>query len=444
MSGRILEGWIRLSILAEKGILLENRDKYHGLVIPAHVFALYRNSISLFLEVVRKPYFIDPMSYVFFQERLVVRRPDGRTKRSYVKMTEHSPRILNFLEEDSFELNSLSPNDISTIFDGVTDVAFSSQMQGVPFRRSQDSLIRIRRMLRTDEEHPLISSPSFLVTPYVLIDTVGDENVLYSEWLRSMNRFEELVRRNNENIPIYKMMCISPKILQNPHQLSRLMQDIGSPQGIVFWVDEFEKCDPDNDCLDGLRTFISGMKTRGVENVFSLYGGYLTAAFHEYGLDTLSYGLSSGDSKSASKGVTGGGAPSRYYFPDLHSYQTTNRLARFFRNSIECAHHFNCTCPICNETTVRLHESGSLQEIRQHLNSFFIQRGSNVVVDWHDERRHFLFVREQELDHISRNDIHILGEEAQETLDNYVQLGDNELDFRTLNLVVILSQISNR
>ena len=79
----------------------------------------------------------------------------------------------------------------------------------------------------------------------------------------------------------------------------------------------------------------------------------------------------------------------------------------------------------------------------QHLESFFIQRGSNVVVDWHHEREHFLFVRERELNHITRTDVNRLGDEARETLRQYERLGNNELNLRTLNLTASLSQLPN-
>jgi hypothetical protein len=434
------EGWIRLSILAEKRILLEQQEKYDGLVIPAHVFALYRNSISPLLRTLKKPFFIDPMSYVFLEPRETVSRADGRTKRSYVKLVELCPQGNTLLENNPPNFAELSSEDSENIIETIVNIAVKSQLPENVIRPGEDSLRRIRRALGTENGSSLTPNPNFLVTPYYFIDSIGEENYNYTSWLQSIERFEEKVQRLRTGLPVYRSLLLRASIFEDMHSLSRLMHDIGDPPGLVIWVEDFEKCGPSDSCIDGFRDFVGSMKDRGVKKILSLYGGYFTAAFHKYGLDGICFGVSSGDSKKVETSASGGGAPSRYYSPSLHSFQTAEKMLRFLSTSIQHASLFSCNCPVCNSTLQEIRKSATTNEVRDALNSLFRVRGSSIALDWFDERKHFLYTRANELENIGRCSLQDLADEARHTIQGFKELGGNDLDFHTLDLLVKLSE----
>ena len=441
MSSNGPKGWIRLGIMAEKSILLENRDAYHGLVIPAHVFALYRNAIGQFLRSIDKPYFIDPMSYVFLEDRAIIRRADGRTKKSYSKYAELSPQGRTLVDNEKPEIELLSPEDIRNLINTIVDLAIQSQLINASHRRGVDSLQRIRTARGQLNEIPNIPTPTFVTTPYFLLETIESENLVYQMWLRTIAQFIQKTRRIDSQIPVYTSVCIHPQILSDEPSLSRLLQDIGNPYGVVLWVDNLEKCGPTDESLEGLRTIINGVKERGTHEIISQYGGYFTAVYSSFGLDGLSYGLSSGDSRSVSTSATGGGAPSRYYDPNLHAFQSTTRYLRFLMSSLQHAQKFNCSCTTCSPLSEQVSIETSTTNLGSLFTQVFQQRGRSIAMDWFNERRHFLYNRQIELNHIGNTSVRDLGEEARRTIAEYEELGADDLNLRTLELVNRLSNM---
>ncbi len=76
----------RLGPTKEKELFKRHRDTYDGVVIPAHIASYYCAFCSEFVGSLGKPYFIDPMTYIFANDpvqlkRFVKDKETGRTKR---------------------------------------------------------------------------------------------------------------------------------------------------------------------------------------------------------------------------------------------------------------------------------------------------------------------------------------------------------------------------
>src|SRR6266498_3169943 len=95
----------RLGPTNEKGLFKRRRDTYDGVVVPAHIASYYVAFCSEFIGALGKPYFIDPVTYIFSQDPVTLKRflkdKEGRTlrdslkqklrgdiKRSYLKLIE--------------------------------------------------------------------------------------------------------------------------------------------------------------------------------------------------------------------------------------------------------------------------------------------------------------------------------------------------------------------
>lgn len=429
--------------MSEKNIIEQNTDMYYGVSIPAHILSLYRNAINQFIHRTKKPFFIDPMSYVFFLDRSIIKRADGRIKRSYVKMAELSPRGLELLETDVSDLSSLSPSDIHGMTNTIVDIALKSQIPNQIHRPGQESLRRIKKEVGSPSVELELPSPQFLVTPYFYIDEVGEGNIIYDEWLRAMNRFEKRANEINPKMRIYKAVLISKSILEDDPSLSKLMTDLGNLDGIVFWIEDLENGDPSVECLEGMKTFISGLKNVVSERIIALYGGYLTAIFHHMGLDAFCYGVSSGDQKTIESRATGGGAPSRYYCPNTHRFQTARNLLQFYLSQPGQARYFSCNCAVCNPVSSQITSSTGKKDARRILKQFFEVSGTDVIVNWHATREHFLRARQNELHEIENTPITDLIESATAKLSEFNSLPEHNLKLVVLEYVSRMTDIQN-
>ena len=63
-----IENYYRIGPMSEKKILMGNKERFHGVVISAHIAAHYYDSLKKYLFSLGKPFFIDPMTYVFTRD----------------------------------------------------------------------------------------------------------------------------------------------------------------------------------------------------------------------------------------------------------------------------------------------------------------------------------------------------------------------------------------
>lgn len=409
-------GWVRLGINAEKPTLESGASFYDGLTIPAHVYALYRNSLAQSIVSWKKPFFIDPMTHIFFLDRKMIRRPgDGRIRKSYEKLAEYSPEAKYFLAREDLAPETMPKSEMRSFVHAIVQMTLQIQTSGAGGEGSPKrlkSLTRIRKhMGGAEEELPL---PKFLVTPYFYLKDIGTP--VYQVWLETVKAFESMASTSTTELPIFRAVCVSSAILEHPRKISALIQELSDAEGVLLWVDDFEKCGPETDLLEGFANLIKGLSDSGCE-VLSLYGGYLTAVFFHSGLSGLSFGLNAGDSKAVDSYSTGGGAPARYYDPNLHTFITASEVLTYYGGSISKARLFNCNCNVCEPVSAALSKEENEFETTSHLAKVFIPKKSGrVSADWGDMRSHFLHVRNSELEFVGQHRLSYLVDDAKSTL----------------------------
>ena len=66
-------------------IFIDLASKYYGIVISAHILSYTPTSVVQILNETRKPFFIDPMTFVFARNLDIISR-NGKIRRSYIKL----------------------------------------------------------------------------------------------------------------------------------------------------------------------------------------------------------------------------------------------------------------------------------------------------------------------------------------------------------------------
>lgn len=423
-------------------ILESNSNLFDGITVPAHVLALYRNSIGHALKRWNKPFFIDPMTHVFLLDRAIMyRNGTNRPKKSYEKLCEYAPSATYYLSNQDLDVSLMSHSEQIDFVETMSELATRVQLDGVresgPSKRIQ-SLKRIQTHITGEAKTSDFPQPSFLVSPYFYFDSVGDMN--YEIWRMTIKAFEKKVKSKNMPLPIYRAVCTSEKVLESPQMITALLRDLSGSDGSVIWINHLEKGDLRAEILEGFTNLVKGLSESG-SKIISLYGGYLTGVFYHFGLDGLSYGLNAGDSKDVHAYATGGGAPVRYYDPHLHTFTTAKETLTYYGRSDESNVPFDCDCQICYPISNELKTIREPASRIQQLTRIFrpAQKG-RIVADWNGMRHHFLHVRRKELYDIGNSTISDIARSAMITL---TKLGNREdLRLETLKAIVTLAGIT--
>lgn len=400
------KSWIRMGVLSEKKLLISNKRLYHGLVVPAHVLAMYEMAMTQFLQDLGKPYFIDPMSFIFFHSHVTERGRGGRRK-SYEKMIREVPESETYLDRHVISPSHLKSNERNELARIIGELCFKSQHPTGTRAKARKSLARIRtsRTARAEPADGQMPPPEFMVAPYVFFRDLGDE---YDFWRKTVESF--LDTKPSSNLPIYEVICTDPSFLGRRRWVKKVVRDIASEDGVLFWISDFERR-TDIKAMAGLKDLIHQLKEKGVGQIYGLYGGYLTALFSEFGLDGLSFSLAYGEAKAVGDTAAGGGLPLRYYDPSLHQFQSLMPIRTYYQYRPD---RFGCSCSVCDTLSTQISGFSPLKARKKIGSEFPIHKGKTE--SWKSMRQHFIEVRQSELERVGSEPLSKLVKEARDTL----------------------------
>jgi hypothetical protein len=333
-------------------------------------------SVIQLLNGTKKPFFIDPMTFVFARNLDSISR-DGTIRRSYKKlMDDYGPPFSSCnsgtnLMPSTFQKTNGQIDD-SLILD-VCKRVLNYQRDKCQIKTG---FAKYEKLLKKGTTSP--SSPEFLVAPYFFASKHG------SEWYRISLRCAERARTLKGNAKLYPVICVSRNVLFDKTQVSSIVNDYAGFDGYLIWVDDLDEENLASDELDGLKSLVSGLSKYG-KPVYSLYGGYLCDLLSKFGLWGYSSGVCYGEKRSVD--AHGGGAGNRYYVPTVHVKISEDRANAFFAESNKNK-NLICKCPTCFEIQKSLSSSLSSKE---YADLFFTQ------MDFLDFRRHFVNIKFQEM-----------------------------------------------
>ena len=222
-SNSVIKKYYRFGV-AEKTAFRDKSDSYHGIVISAHIVAYYSTSIREFLRTIGKPFFVDPMTYVFARDPDHIKRK-GKLRKSYKKLSERYGEVI----ENIAGITPLDPHvftDAGVIDDFASIVlSFQEQILGAP----HGSLQKYFKILGEEAEEK-IQAPEFLVAPYFYASSYNDP--WYEISLKLAKRSNEL-KGNNQ---LYTVICISSEMLLDSSLISQIRSDYSGFDGLIYWV----------------------------------------------------------------------------------------------------------------------------------------------------------------------------------------------------------------
>jgi len=373
----------RLGPTKEKELFKRRKDTYDGVVIPAHIASYYYKFCSEFIGSLGKPYFIDPMTYIFagdpaLLKRFVKDKTTGKTakdrhgrkkkgdvKRSYAKLVEdeYGGLIQRVVSDD----RPLSPRD----FDDGSEVNELVQ-KIVAFQR--DRLAAIPEKYKKYEKYAKKSGKNLTVTgnqPMCVVAPYFPTDTLDSRGWYTTN--VDLIRRTKAvsgNLPVFGVVLAQPAILDKA--VIRIAKDYkaAGADGFLLWPDGFSS-DQDPAALRIVFNTVEQLKEGGTP-VILMYGDAFSLVLHFAGLAGYACGICYGERKLSTQDIDVEGViPPRYYLRNLKKKVQIETEARRIR--IADYPDLVCACEICG------------------------RKPDPVTLDDTESREHFMLVRADEI-----------------------------------------------
>lgn len=391
----------RYGVAKDKKILQEDVDAYYGISFSAHTACYYQKSIIIFLGGIKKPYFIDPVTYRFAIDLSKIFRKEGGIKKSFVKLLDlYGDKLRKIIinENRSLRASDFYKNESFLNHDFINELC----EQVISFQEKFNTEVLqaelfTKLMMYADKKIPEPEKPDFLIPPYFYAWDTNDP------WYNISKHCAEASRKFT-SLPISPIICISKSVLLDDQQLNKIVADYDSFDQIILWISDFDSTQEGTAFLRGFLNLITKFQEKDKE-VLSLYGNYFDLILSKKGLSGFSTGLGYGESKDVASS-TGGPLPTRYYLHFLKYYAPPLDAQGYLTKHGE----LSCHCKICNS-------------------SIAIADLSDI-----DAKKHFLYSRKNELIHIESKQ---LNEICAELINIFQKLDGSELDiygFRSIHL----------
>jgi hypothetical protein len=329
------------------------------------------------LKETRKPFFIDPMTFVFARDISIICR-NGSIRRSYKKLLEdYGAPFSNCLTgsclvpRDFFGVNGdFDDSKVANACKQVLDFQRTKCMVSTPFSK-------YFKVLGREEENDSLL-PSFLVAPYFFANRYG------SDWYKLSLKFAKQAYAMKGEARLFPVICLSQEVLWDEQYITAIVRDYAGFDGYIIWIDNLDEERVSSMTLVGLKSLISKLSAYR-KPVYSLYGGFLCDLLGKFGLTGYSSGICYGEDRSVD--AKGGGAGKRYYVPAVHVKVSADLANAFFAES-ENNRGLMCNCPTCFGIRNKL---SSALDSQRYSDAFF------SIMDFLDYRRHFVNSKFQEM-----------------------------------------------
>lgn len=346
----------RLGPTKEKELFKRHRETYDGVVVPAHIASYYSTFCSEFIGSLGKPYFIDPMTYIFANDPAQLKRfvkdKKGRTKRdasgrkkkgdvkrSYSKLIE---KVYKGVVKTAVDADrSLVPGDFADA-DGMRQFVQNvldfqrTRLAAIPdkYKKYEKYARRAGKSMSTSGNPPMC-----LVAPYFPTTTLGSQG-----WHATNLQLVQQAKTIAGGLPVFAMILVDLQVLaQGVKQIAADYSAAGA-DGLLLWPDGFFS-DQNPAVLRVVFDAVAELSKVG-KPVILMYGGAFSLALHYAGLSGFACGICYGERKLSTEDMDMEGAiPPRYYVRRLKKKFVIEPEA--MRIQIDQYPDLACNCTIC-------------------------------------------------------------------------------------------------
>lgn len=373
--------------MAEKNLFENVKTTYHGVVVSAHLASFYKVSMTTFLTSLGKPFFVDPMTYVFARDIQNIKRGD-EFRKSYQKLIDwYGGKIKQLLQQrqllptDFVRSKKWNKETLNIIVKKTIELQVNLLKPSGPVQQSLQKYFEIM-----EQKIPKISKPSFVVAPYFYFTSISDV------WYTINLQLARLTTKSTKE-DVFAVICTSKEILLDEKAMKKMSNDFKQFKGLIIW---FSNLDDEKDAVEYLNGLVKlfDILERNKKPTHILYGGsfipFLAKKFRF--LQGYSRGICYGDSRDVdTEASKGGGMPVRYYM-GLTKTKLSESVARLFYSENPA---MLCKCKVCSSVSNTLPKSK--KTTASHAEEFFDK------VNFLLARQHFAHSHANEVGWLSKN-----------------------------------------
>jgi hypothetical protein len=339
--------YLRFGIQRKKDFLRDVRDAYHGIVLTANILLYQYRSTPMLILGCRKPFFVDPISYLFGQPyeefKQLVQQGGPRFKPSFDRLMKgHGLKPEEYLQFDYTKLLKSLLNSESNLAD-FTDKALAFQWHNVWSTVTDVTDYLPEEQLASLKEDDF--RPRFLVPPYFLYLPSTDGRRSVTNQLNARILDYCWTSREQWGTDVFPAILLRKESLETDF-IGTVVEDVTKHEfpGYCLWVEDFDERFATEGQISGLITLTAALSAGG-RQVVMLYGGFFSMLLYYFGMTCVCHGLSYGEAKTlgAATQKGSGPAPVRYYILQLHRFLTLPDALIVLRKRPDLL----CQCPIC-------------------------------------------------------------------------------------------------
>jgi hypothetical protein len=374
---------------------MRSSEDVDGLVVGGHIFAWGQSWVSVFLQELRKPFLIDPMTYAFAKDPSFILREEGSLRKSYEGLRDWYDWRLG----ETAGRRPLRPDDFGNGNDREAIETFVTKVmefqKGVPELSDnlQSSLKKYGEIVGEEFVKDTLS-PQFFLSPYFQATDKEDP------WYGITVECARVANGLGDYKPLVPILCLSEAFITDDQGREQICADMSGYDICVLWISGLNEHSASLGTLTAFKQLVEELSKRGVRTI-NMYGGYLSLLLHDSGIDVTCCGPGYGESKSADQPATGGGFPDRYYVPRAKVTVVEANARTFLARNPE----FVCDCDTCESIATSLGLNPDMPEYDSKLDIFFQHMRGEAA------QSHYIHSRGREAAAIGDSNIERLKEE---------------------------------
>ena len=345
---------IRINISREMAWLENSNLKKYDIVVSSHILEGLKKRITNMLVKLKKPYIIDPHTYVFGADV-----EDIREKRWFSKLMENYGLDL-FIDPDT---PNLSPDLLIDRNNQPTDNLKELVENVVTYQRTKvqeiyDEIIEFEEF-ETEKTETLTLKPKWIIPPYFFLEA-GSE-----EWLTvNIHSIRLAIENRNNDEKIFAVIMVDREMLSYEEDINEIIDRYKIPgvDGYMIWPAYMDENSARRGELQYFQSFVTKLSNHK-KPIYNMYGGLFSFLLKEKGMTGSSHSICYGEHKNPF--TTGGMAATiRFYQTYLHSKIPFARIDEI-ENALELE---KCDCEYCD----MIHDTDNVSEQMELAGKHFL------------------------------------------------------------------------
>jgi len=350
----------------DKKILQKYKDKYYGVMIPAHIGLQFQPPVQDVISTTGKPYIVDPVTNRLATSISTISKIDKSSnteqiKKSFEKIIKAYGLDFLLKRDEALTVEDFE-NGIVNEEKFVKKVISLQNTLISNILPSQQQLQKYLKFLKKPVPQRVVSEPIFYIPPYFYFESLDDL------WYILTVELSNIAKTLTNISQLCPLLSISKDLLKKEVAYT-ILEDFGEFSRYIIHINDFDEKHETTSTLKSLARFVEILATSNKEVYLEHTGGFFALLLHYFGISGIITGIDMGEHKDIF-------APSRgwkvdkLYVPLVHTRLPKIEVKAFYKKNLNLI----CRCNICKkkweetkENVITFVDSFSYLESKAHF-----------------------------------------------------------------------------